>query len=64
MWRLTALLWSTVEWFEQQAERRRIQYCLQQRQRAEAQSANPHPTVNAKVRGVLAFVIVLIAGRR
>jgi hypothetical protein len=64
MWRLTALLWSTVEWCEHQAERRRIQYCLQQRERAEALAANPHPPVDAKVRGVLAFVIVLIAGRR
>ncbi|MGC2619035.1 MAG: hypothetical protein WA414_08350 [Acidobacteriaceae bacterium] len=63
MWRLSALLWSTVEWFEHQAERRRIQYCLQQRQRR-GLSAIADPTLNAKARGVLAFIIVLIAGRR
>jgi hypothetical protein len=62
MWRLMALLWSAVEWCEQQAVRRRVQYCLQQRQRTQDLAAIPDATINAKVRGVLAFVIVLIVG--
>jgi hypothetical protein len=64
MWRISALLWSAVEWFENHAERRRLQYCIQQRQRREDLPALDRSTVNTKLRTAFAFLFVLIAGRR
>jgi hypothetical protein len=64
MWRISALLWSAVEWCEDHAERRRVLYCAEERQRREDLPALDRSTVNTKLRAAFAFLLVLIAGRR
>jgi hypothetical protein len=67
MWRLEALLWSAVEWCEERAARRRILYCIQQQHRrglSALQNVRANVGLNARVRAGLAFVFLLLAGRR
>ena len=64
MWRISALLWSLVEWCEDRAALRRLRYCRKQRQREMALRALHRVTLNSKIRAFAAFVFVFIAGRR
>jgi hypothetical protein len=64
MWRISSLLWSAVEWFENHAERRRLLYCMQQNRIRKGLPALRQATLNTKVRAAVAFLFVLIAGRR
>jgi hypothetical protein len=64
MWRISALLWSAVEWCEDHAARRRVLYCAEERHRREDLPTLDRSTVNTKLRAAFAFLLVLIAGRR
>lgn len=66
MWRISALLWSFVEWCEERAARRRILYCLEQQHHVRDSSVADrfYAAFNSRIRATLAFVFLLLAGRR
>ncbi|HLJ77131.1 MAG TPA: hypothetical protein VKT75_06945 [Acidobacteriaceae bacterium] len=66
MWRISALLWSIVEWCEERVARRRILYCLEQQRHVRGSSVADRffAAFNSRMRGTLAFVFLLLAGRR
>jgi hypothetical protein len=65
MWRISALLWSAAERCEDWATQRRIQYCVQRRQRAASDGSTALTPITwmSKLRTLAAFLFVLFAGR-
>jgi hypothetical protein len=63
MWRISALLWSAVEWCEKRAERRRVRYFTKWKLR----SAEPHevqrPSFFARLRSAAALFMLLFVSR-
>ncbi|HEV2280036.1 MAG TPA: hypothetical protein VGS02_17785 [Acidobacteriaceae bacterium] len=65
MWRISALLWSIVEWCEERAARRRLLYCLTQHPVTNSSaSERARAAFNHKLRAMVAFVFLVLAGRR
>ena len=67
MWRLEALLWSAVEWCEERVAQRRVLYCLQEQHKrglSALQKASVRAGMNSRLRAGVAFLFLLLAGRR
>jgi hypothetical protein len=52
-----------MEWWERQAERRRVRYCLEHRLRAAAIPATPRVSLFARARSVAVLFLLMFVGR-
>ena len=65
MWRISALLWSIVEWCEERAARRRLLYCLEQHHARDPSAGERlRAAFNHRMRAALGFIFLILAGRR
>ncbi|HTV13364.1 MAG TPA: hypothetical protein VME68_01540 [Acidobacteriaceae bacterium] len=62
MGRITSVLWPAVEWWERQAERRRVRYCLERRQHGSEPAHRP-VTLAARIRSIAALFLLMFVGR-
>jgi hypothetical protein len=63
MWRISSLLWRAVEWWERQAERRRIRYCVEYKLRKAECLPMRHVSLFARVRSIAALFLLMFVGR-
>jgi hypothetical protein len=63
MWRISTLLWPAVEWWERQAERRRVRYCVEHKLRHSESSPTRRVSVFARVRSIAALFLLMFVGR-
>jgi hypothetical protein len=63
MWRISSVLWPALEWWERQAESRRVRYCVERRNSGGEPPSARRVTLLARARSIAALFLLLFVGR-